>query len=278
MPAQKMTVRSSSRLGTSSRNELRPADDSTSKALELVKNLIIPTKYDESHLKAQAAAVLALSKILEGGEFIRNIDKEEWGTKGSKSTVFLNLQVPIEYNTELRKIDEKFEPFWSNYNSLDLLTSVLCVNNQESQAISTVLKIISTLRVDSVRLWASLSFNKYKPLVSLVNFTCKSCPEAQVVPALSIINSVCPEPGATLRLAEIFGANSGRLGFLFKLATEAGPSQAISSQLLKSVHSIYTEAFTMLFKMVLNFCNPGTFPSMMQYRAKFSPFRAPSLP
>ena len=88
-----------------------------------------------------------------------------------------------------------------------------------------VIRIISILSVDSVRLWASLSFNKYRPLTSFINFICRSCPEELVPTSFLILASVCSEPGAAQKISELFAKNSAFMQFIIKKACEEGPSQ-----------------------------------------------------
>jgi hypothetical protein len=210
---------------STSRNELKQADDPFSRIVDIMSNLIIPSKYEAAHLKTQAEAVLSLAKLIDGGELRSPGDT----MKASRHLIaqFLDFQVPLNQ----KSASEKFLAFWSSNKALDLLVSVLCVNMEDVPACTAVIRILSTLDVDSVRLWASLSFNKYKPLTSLINFTCRSCPEDLIPTTTYLLASVCSEPGAAPKIAELFAKNNVFMQFLIKRACEDGAAQIHASKL-----------------------------------------------
>ena len=199
-------------------------DDPFSRVVEILSNLIIPAKYEAAHLKSQSDAVSLIIKMIDGGEFTQRSTGE---SKFSVSQL-LDFQVPLNANSAR----EKFVAYWSSNNALDLLTSVLCVNSDDAQACSAVIRIITALSVDSVRLWASLSFNKFRPLSSLINFTCRTCPEELTPTAFNLLASVCSQSGSVSKIAELFAKNNASLQFLIKKACEDSSAQIHATKLL----------------------------------------------
>ena len=48
--------------------ETKQVDDPFSRIVDIMSNLIIPSKYEPAHLKTKAEAVLSLSKMIDGEE------------------------------------------------------------------------------------------------------------------------------------------------------------------------------------------------------------------